>query len=82
MGDLTVIGLNILPCKREKFLLTMQLNLVLLPGQCWESRLRVLGEAVGKHRIKQYSGLKTPVSKDADCLGCDCPFNEFLLFSE
>lgn len=82
MRDLTVIDFNILPCKMEKFVLTRHLSLVLLPDQCWESLLRVLGEAVGKHRVKQYSGLKIPVSKDADHLGCDCPFNEFLLFSQ
>lgn len=68
MRDLTVVGLNILPCKMENFILTRQLSLLLLPDQCWESSLRVLGEAVDKHRVKQYSGLKITVYKDADCL--------------
>jgi len=52
MRDLTVIGLNIFPCKMEKFILTRQLSLVLLPDQLWESLIRVIGEAVGKHRVK------------------------------
>lgn len=37
MRDLIVIGLRILPCKIEKFILTRQLSLLLLPDQCWES---------------------------------------------
>lgn len=52
MKDLTVIGFNILPCKMEKIMLTRQLSLLLLPDQCWESLLRVLGKTVDKHRVK------------------------------